>query len=846
MEALFNSSDGIRMFQDALIKMGLMRPPADGIYGPATKYAVSEFRKKFDLPQSEEMDQETFEFIMRNSGNVEQTVFSSNIDVEENADLSKKSKKSQRKGKTSARQEMPGLEDENPPEHFNRAAISMLDSDTPSAELEDKLDFRSDIQALASIMAYKEIKPPLAIGLFGNWGSGKSFFMSKLKQRIEELANRKSDTYCQKIIQINFNSWHYSDSNLWASLITKIFEDLSRHGKEDPVRLNKLLENLNSTQELLEETRKKQEHVDLEISSMNQRLNIVEQEIRNEAARLHGLTLKDIGLAILEDDAVSADLDAIREKYSFLDLTEFKSIRSNLLTLDSTAKRLWKSLKLVWSFRVGNRWVIIGLALLVFLASYILVENVAVFTTWFGKMKLLVVPVSMFISQTVAFLAPATKWVNSAHDKLVSLKKTCDKVEASVINQQNRQRDEIRMKIQASEQAHAELRLHYEQLISKRNQLQNEIDDITSGRKIIRFIESRVSDQRYINSLGIISWVRKDFEELDFLLKQQYDPERLEQLQRQKIENVFEIDRIILYIDDLDRCDVTIVVKVLEAIHLLLAFPLFVVVVGVDPRWMHNALRLKYEKFLDENPEVITETEEKMLEEGEISGRPATSYDYLEKIFQIPFVLKPMDDTGKRNLIRSQLEEKPKKSDKSHETGKGMPGQAGKGKPASDQGSGDAKSQGTPNDSQEELLKIGPEEISFMQSIGFLLGDSPRTVKRYINIYRIIRAHSKFRFIDQNENEHYFATMIMLGFITGTPESSKAIFQKMKDEEDSKLFVNFIGDFLAMDLREHPIVQNLHEKMGEEKNLEFIGQIPLRKFKANIDLISRFSFRNLA
>jgi hypothetical protein len=35
-------------------------------------------------------------------------------------------------------------------------------------------------------------------------------------------------------------------------------------------------------------------------------------------------------------------------------------------------------------------------------------------------------------------------------------------------------------------------------------------------------------------------------------------------------------------------------VKVLEAIHLLLAFELFVVVVGVDPRWLNNALSEKY------------------------------------------------------------------------------------------------------------------------------------------------------------------------------------------------------------------------------------------------------------
>ena len=46
------------------------------------------------------------------------------------------------------------------------------------------------------------------------------------------------------------------------------------------------------------------------------------------------------------------------------------------------------------------------------------------------------------------------------------------------------------------------------------------------------------------------------------------------------------LERIILYIDDLDRCPEERVVEVLEAVNLLMAFPLFIVIVGVDPRWV--------------------------------------------------------------------------------------------------------------------------------------------------------------------------------------------------------------------------------------------------------------------
>jgi hypothetical protein len=44
------------------------------------------------------------------------------------------------------------------------------------------------------------------------------------------------------------------------------------------------------------------------------------------------------------------------------------------------------------------------------------------------------------------------------------------------------------------------------------------------------------------------------------------------------------LSRIILHVDDLDRCPPHVVVDVLQAVHLLLCFPLFTVIVAVDVR----------------------------------------------------------------------------------------------------------------------------------------------------------------------------------------------------------------------------------------------------------------------
>ncbi|QRK14190.1 hypothetical protein JQX13_50535 [Archangium violaceum] len=87
--------------------------------------------------------------------------------------------------------------------------------------------------------------------------------------------------------------------------------------------------------------------------------------------------------------------------------------------------------------------------------------------------------------------------------------------------------------------------------------------------------------------------------------------------------------------DDLDRCPPERVVQVIEAVHLLLAFKLFVVVVAVDAHWGGEALSKRFD----------------YLGDGRRPGSGATVHDYLEKIFQIPFWLPPMDVAGCKELI---------------------------------------------------------------------------------------------------------------------------------------------------------------------------------------------------
>ena len=116
---------------------------------------------------------------------------------------------------------------------------------------------------------------------------------------------------------------------------------------------------------------------------------------------------------------------------------------------------------------------------------------------------------------------------------------------------------------------------------------------------------------------------------------------------------------MVLYIDDLDRCPPDKVLEVLEAVHLLLALELFIVIVGVDPHWLDRSLRHQYRDLgTTENAETDPYLQEMPTQ-------------YLEKIFQIPLTLPAMEPAAYGRLVASP---RPRRApDRSHGSPSGCP-----------------------------------------------------------------------------------------------------------------------------------------------------------------------------
>ena len=152
----------------------------------------------------------------------------------------------------------------------------------------------------------------------------------------------------------------------------------------------------------------------------------------------------------------------------------------------------------------------------------------------------------------------------------------------------------------------------------------------------------------------------------------------------------------------------------LQAVHLLLAFKLFVVVVGVDSRWLERSLHAHYQDLLEEPDR------------------------YLEKIFQVPFMLQPMTLARYRDLIDGLTT--PTRQHSGPDT---TPGRETESAPedSSDQGddfdpTDSAANSGAPHPGllpRPEALVITNAERALLGKVGGLV-PTPRAAKRLVNI----------------------------------------------------------------------------------------------------------------
>jgi hypothetical protein len=107
--------------------------------------------------------------------------------------------------------------------------------------------------------------------------------------------------------------------------------------------------------------------------------------------------------------------------------------------------------------------------------------------------------------------------------------------------------------------------------------------------------------------------------------------------------------KLMIFIDDLDRCLPEDAIGVLEAMKVFLDVPGCIFVLGIDREIIERGIRVRYKEF--------ALAADQAAQEGVTAGQfPVAGRDYLEKIVQIPFELPPLEPDVIREFLTRKLQ----------------------------------------------------------------------------------------------------------------------------------------------------------------------------------------------
>ena len=90
----------------------------------------------------------------------------------------------------------------------------------------DRLDMSKYARALARLVLMAESRPPLTIGIYGEWGSGKSALMELIRKEMESEQEERN----LPLLMVDFNAWEHAGNQqtLWVGLTQAIVSAMDK------------------------------------------------------------------------------------------------------------------------------------------------------------------------------------------------------------------------------------------------------------------------------------------------------------------------------------------------------------------------------------------------------------------------------------------------------------------------------------------------------------------------------------------------------------------------------------------------------------------------------------------
>ncbi|HET7486790.1 MAG TPA: P-loop NTPase fold protein [Acidimicrobiales bacterium] len=594
----------------------------------------------------------------------------------------------------------------------------------------DLVGIQAEVEAFAYLIASRTLSPPLAVGLFGDWGSGKSYFLRSLQARIDALVTnpvtrsrpQRDLPFYKAVVQIEFNAWQYVGGDLWASLLDHLFRNL-RLGDEDEdlmaQRQTFWVRRIREAGEEREALARRRAELEAEAQSAAAQ---VEQRRRQRDEAVQDLTRRQRESAEGTWVPSPALQKQVRDAADRAGVSTVATEAAGLAAaLSEAGDVLRRSGPLLAGVRRSRLVTPIALIVLVPAVSFVLAHYD--------------VPAVSNVATTVAAaFAGLTAFVKKATGDLQHELDAIDAAREALAKEAEQRRQalddsvaEAQQRLDTVTDELAEAASREQAIAGRMAESEEALAATTPARVLHDFITERLGSDDYRKHLGVPALVRRDLERLSGVIEEENERLRRPDGDEPTVGDAEAINRIVLYIDDLDRCPTPLVIQVLQAVHLLLAFPLFVVVVAVDTRWLAGSLREHYGALLTDG---------------------ADPDDYVEKIFQIPYWVRPLSPEMRLRMARGLLADQPA---------------AGGSAPAVDGGRFDKDEKATGQEAELQhvvaslfdtdggdppwlaaaALTVGEAELEFVDQVAPLLGTTPRSVQRFVNVYQLVKSISR-------------------------------------------------------------------------------------------------------
>ncbi len=540
------------------------------------------------------------------------------------------------------------------------------------AKGKDQLGVKEEAQAIANTIAFKDLKPPFVVGILGGWGSGKSFTFHLIEEHLKEIQKfdltnesvKLDFPYVGHMYPIDFDAWTYAKGCLWSGLMNRTLTSLNDQLDLEAAIGPKLLMKGVSVIELMDEftTSGEIEYLKKAVKDGKLKAESGEWEPRGgniTKALIDATNSKyDDEVKQLEDKKHQRQQLIVKKKQQLAWEDVFAKVNPTFppeirelvedaytqyteenpgevpLSVDAAMNSLMRhkgmfgQLKRLRAGKLSSLW------LTVFLFSLILAVVIPLFLKEFGA---IVTAIGPLVSGILVRL-------NNARAKLRSVQEV---IITKVASEMNLDKEQVEKALKAANKAVKENEDEEKKRARGRNEndeenqqdtiqkLNAEINSLEGrvwlmeGDSLNKVVTDRLRSNNYEEHLGVVHQAQKDLKQISDAMLSSNRSKQKERFPRGE-------PRIVLFIDDLDRCPPKKVVETLEAVQLLVKTKLFVVVLAIDAQYVTLCLEEEYQNIL--RPE-----------------RHPSGLDYIEKIIQLPYRVPPISAEYMTSYLQEQM-----------------------------------------------------------------------------------------------------------------------------------------------------------------------------------------------